>query len=285
MLKQIHKDLVEQVKKEGIAKCYITDILSGEDINKFNDIIDYYNKFLSDGNIVDRCNRISSGNPIQDKHKWYEITQFEYLNRGLGLKDGNVINFFLSEVFIEMASLFYEGIQPKLRNTITWIHPQNPYHKEFSSQEWHRDPEGYKIFKIFVNFNDININNGPTQYIKETQYGGKHQFITFNIDGSGHKHKPPGWPLSYSIPEENIVDISGPVGTISFVNTHGLHKGGLVKEGFRCLGQGNYLGEDCYAISGEKNLKDFNYNPNLNFIDFNSEEFLSLSENQKQVLL
>ena len=36
MLKQIHKDLVEQVKKEGIAKCYITDILSGEDINKFN---------------------------------------------------------------------------------------------------------------------------------------------------------------------------------------------------------------------------------------------------------
>jgi hypothetical protein len=284
MLKKIHKDIVKQVKNVGIAKSHIKDILSKEDLNKFNGIIDYYNDFLSNPKIIERCNGISNGNPIRDKHKWYEITQKEHLGRGLNLRDGNIINFYLSETFIEMAKLFH-GNQPKLRNTLTWVHPQNPLQKEFSSQEWHRDPEGYKIFKIFVNFNDINQDNGPTQYVKETQYGGKHQFITFNIDGAGHKSKPPGWPLSYAIPQENVVDISGPVGTISFINTHGLHKGGLVKQGIRCLGQGNYLGEDSHAISGEKYLKDFNCNPDLNFIDFESKEFSSLSESQKQVLL
>ena len=283
MLKEVHKTLLEQVENQGIAKCHITDILPQEDLNKFNDIINYYNDFLTNSNVIERCNGIFNGNPIRDKHKWYELTQYEYLGRGLNLKDGNFINFFLSETFIEMAKLFH-GNQPKLRNTLSWVHPQNPLQKEFSSQEWHRDPEGYKIFKIFVNFNDINQDNGPTQYVKETQYGGKHQFITFNIDGAGHKLKPAGWPLSYPIPPENIVDISGPVGTVSFINTHGLHKGGLVKQGIRCLGQGNYLGEDSHAISVEKNLKDFICHPHLNYIDFNSKEFLSLSENQKQVL-
>ena len=283
MLKEVHKTLLEQVENQGIAKCHIPDILPQEDLNKFNDIINYYNDFLTNSNVIERCNGIFNGNPIRDKHKWYELTQYEYLGRGLNLKDGNFINFFLSETFIEMAKLFH-GNQPKLRNTLSWVHPQNPLQKEFSSQEWHRDPEGYKIFKIFVNFNDINQDNGPTQYVKETQYGGKHQFITFNIDGAGHKLKPAGWPLSYPIPPENIVDISGPVGTVSFINTHGLHKGGLVKQGIRCLGQGNYLGEDSHAISVEKNLKDFNCHPHLNYIDFNSKEFLSLSENQKQVL-
>ena len=284
MLKTVHKNIVKEVNEVGISKSHIKEILPQKDLDKFNDIIDYYNNYLSNPKVIERCNAISLGNPIRDKNKWFELTQYEHLNRGLNLKDGNFINFFLSEIFIEMAKLFHKA-QPKLRNTLSWVHPQNALQKEISSQEWHRDPEGYKIFKIFVNFNDITPDNGPTQYVKETQYGGKHQFITSNVDGSGHKNKPPGWPLSYPIPQENIVDISGPVGTISFINTHGLHKGGLIKSGIRCMGQGNYLSEDSYAISGEKNLKDFNCHPHLNCIDFKSEEFLSLSENQKHVLL
>lgn len=284
MLKNIHKTLVDQVKTDGIAKCYITDILPQEDIDKFNNILDYYNtQFIANPKIIDRCHRIASGNPITDKHKWYEITQAEHLGRGLNLKDGDIINFFLSDVFIEMARLFYDGVQPKLRNVLSWIHPQNPSYKEFSSQEWHRDPEGLQIFKIFVNFNDIDLNNGATQYVKETQYGGKHQSITYNIDGSEHKFKPPGWPLSYPIPPENIVDIGGPMGTISFVNTHGLHKGGLVKEGIRYMGQGNYLRDGGYAIT--TNLKEFNHSPNSNYIDFEAEPFKSLPKNKQQVLL
>ena len=287
MLKQIHKDLIEQVEKNGIAKCHVSDILHQKDRDKFNNIIDFYNDFLSSPHIADRCNKIFNGNPIQDKHKWYEITQYEYLNRGLNLKDGDFIKFFLSETFIEMARLYFNN-DVKLRNTLTWVHPQNAFQREFSSQEWHRDPEDLKILKIFVNFNDIDQDQGPTQYVKETQYGGKHQNITFNLNGGDKIKIGPGWPLQYPIPSENVTDVSGPVGTVCFVNTHGLHKGGLVKEGVRCLGQGLYLSKNAYAFSPsaheDHNLKSFNNNPNLNFIDFESKEFKSLNDKQKFAL-
>ena len=36
--------------------------------------------------IQERCQRISSGNPIKDRSKWYEITAYEYLNKALDIK-------------------------------------------------------------------------------------------------------------------------------------------------------------------------------------------------------
>ena len=140
-----------------------------------------------------------------------------------------------------------------------------------------------KFPKVFINFNDITKSNGALQYAKQTQFGGEHQFITYNIDGSGHKHKPPGWPLSYPIPPENIVYAEGEVGTIFFVNTHGLHKGGLVKEGIRCLGQGCYLHPKSHGII-DGSLPTFNYNPDINFVDYNSDEYLKLTQKQQNII-
>ena len=62
------------------------------------------------------------------------------------------------------------GQDVKIRNPLAWIHPAAKNKKEIRSQKWHRDQEDYKMLKVFILFSNVNENNGPTQYIKETNF-------------------------------------------------------------------------------------------------------------------
>ena len=86
------------------------------------------------------------------------------------------------------------------------------------------------------------------------------------------------------MPSEEIVSAVGEVGTIYFVNTNGLHKGGLVKEGIRRLAQGNYLKREAFIMSKAKKLLTYDYEPKINILDRNGEAFNSLTDRQKLLL-
>ena len=146
-----HKQIVDQVRKEGIARSNVKDIFNAKELEYFNSFADYYNdQYMANPSIIERINGIVQGKPIAgSSSKWYEITQYEHLGRGLTLKDGNFMNLYLSDTLVNMASYFY-GETPKLRNIFTYIHPQSPATQEFASQIWHRDPEDFKIFKAFI---------------------------------------------------------------------------------------------------------------------------------------
>ena len=281
-MKNIHKQIVDQVKKDGIARSNVKDIFNNKELEYFNSFIDYYNnEYVANPNIVDRINRIFQGNPIQNtSQKWYEITQFEHLNRGLNLRDSNFINLYISDTLVDMATYFY-GETPKLRNLFTYIHPQNPAADEFASQKWHRDPEDFKIFKAFIYLGDVKKETGAMSYIKGSQFGGKHQNICDNIIGNNYGR---GWNFYYEPPQEAIDTMEGETGDIFFVNTHGLHKGGFVKQGVRYMTVGCYLSPDSHAIIGDKSLETINGRPQIMEIDYNSNEFNSLTDKQKFVL-
>jgi len=283
VLNDIHKNIVEQVLECGFAKSHITDIFNEDEVNLFNSVIEYYNnEYLANPDIIDRVNGISSGNPLPDSgNKWYEINQYHHLNRGLNLTDGNILNLYLSETLVDMAEYFHHDI-PKLRNVISWIHPQNPSTEEVASQSWHRDGEDFRIFKVFIYLNDIREINGALNYIKNTQFGGKWQSITDNIIGNNYGR---GWPFYFQPPQEDVVAAEGEVGSIFFVNTHGLHKGGLVRQGVRCKLHGCYLNPEAYEIvSGSKSIANINDSPQTMEIDYESEEFNNLTDKQKCVL-
>ncbi len=276
-MNQEQSRILSEIEENGFAKSHVKDLFDKDTLSYFNKGIVYYNEFLHNPNIVERANRIANGNPIQDRGKWFEITVFEHLGRGLGLDDGGFINMYLSPNITDITEA-YHGVTPRLRNVLTWIHPQNKAKQERASQVWHRDQEDYKILKVFVAYSNIGPNNGPTKFVRKTQYGGKYGDITNNMNGGSTS------TLNFPIPEEEVVSCEGPAGSIFFVNANGLHKGGLVNEGVRCLTHGNYLNPSAPHIVNNV-LGSFDYSDKVNILDRNSNSYKSLTNKQKEILL
>ena len=268
--------ILKEVKETGISFSHVTELFKKETLEMYNNAVTYYNEFLASPHIIERCNRIASGNPIQDRSKWFEITQYEYLNRALNLSDGDIIKLYLSQEIVEIAEAFHKTT-PRLRNVLTWVHPQNAIQQEIASQRWHRDQEDLEIFKVFIVMSDIGPNNGPTQYVKRTQHGGKFANITNNMNGKSTSD------LKYPVPQEEVISCEGKAGTIIFMNTNGLHKGGLVKEGVRCLMQANFLKPDAHLIK-IGTLPSFDYSDKINQIDKNLNEYKNLTDKQKLII-
>jgi hypothetical protein len=89
--------------------------------------------------------------------------------------------------------------------------------------------------------------------------------------------------FKYALPTEEIVSCEGKPGTIIFMNTNGLHKGGLVKEGVRCLTQANFLKPNAHIIEIGK-LPSFDYSEKINVVDKTLEDYKNLTDKQKLVI-
>ena len=275
-MNQEQSRILSELNENGFAKSHVKDLFDEETLSYFNKGIEYYNGFMSNPHIQERANRIAQGKPIKDRGKWYEITAYEYLGRGLSLRDGGFVNMYLSPNITDIAEA-YHGVTPRLRNVLTWVHPQNPKKDEMASQSWHRDQEDYKILKVFIAYTDIGPENGPTKFVRKTQHGGKYDDIVNNMNGKNFKK------LNYDIPQDEIVSCEGVAGSIFFVNANGLHKGGLVKKGVRCLTHGNYLKPTAPHIVNNV-LGTFDYSDKINILDRNSKEYLALTDKQKEIL-
>ena len=277
-MNELQNKIVKELNEEGISFTHVNELFNKETKTLFNKGVDFFKNFLSAPHIQERCQKINKGTPIRDRNKWYEITVYEYLHRALGLGDegGEIIEMYLSSEITSITEAFH-GITPRVRNILTWVHPQNPQGSAYASQVWHRDQEDYKICKVFILFGDVTSTTGPLQYVKRTQHGGKYEDITNNMN----KQTPS--VFKYPIPQEEIVSCEGKAGTIIFANTNGLHKGGLVREGIRCLTQANFLNPNAPIITN-KILPTFDYSPKFNSLNIQSESYKSLNENQKLIL-
>lgn len=285
--------IVSELNKDGFSKCHISELLSNGDLKKFKRLEDFYKKFRNHKVTKDRIKKINEGIPDPSIQKWYEIRAQEFLGKKVTLGNPD-IDLYSSETFIKIAQLFYNEKKIRVRGIESWIHPKTGFKREIHSQNWHRDQEDFKILKIFIALNNIENENGPTEFIKETQYGGKFEDITYNMTWLDYYLNPnifkkirnayvkrfKRYKMRYRPPERNFIKATGEKGTVFFINSNGLHKGGLVKKGERLLTHACYLKHDAPMISYNK-LKSFNNQ--THFIDYNSKEYFALSEAQKEL--
>lgn len=256
------QNIIDQLNECGIAKSNIWDFLSKEGQQKFCETMHYYLDMLFHDNIQKYIKLIQDGNGIPYKKKRFEITQFEYLGRGLSLKEP-LINLYLQPEFYELAKLFYNFDDIKLHNIISWMHVAQKNNRKTGSQNWHRDNEDTKILKIFVYCNKVREENGAMEYCKYSAFNPK---LTVK-----------------QISKENCIFATGDIGDIYFVNNHGFHRGGFLKRGMRLATHGLFLKSDAPLIKSGY-FSSFNYNPKLNCIDFESKEFQDLDKNSKRLL-
>tara|TARA_R110000824_G_scaffold103417_4_gene245710 strand:+ start:16125 stop:16961 length:837 start_codon:yes stop_codon:yes gene_type:complete len=278
-MNKLYTKIVNEFVKYGILKTNVYEIFNEEQLKYFYEVQQLYEDVLQYPRIQDRIKRINSGNPNRDRTKWYEITQYEFFLRGLSPSD-SLVKLYLQQPFLDIAKMFY-GELPKMRNVLMWAHPKNGIPQSIASQNWHRDQEDYKILKVFINFSEINNKNGPTEFCIETQHGGKYDYVypQYFLD---KKANPSNFNPSKS--DLEIVDISGPIGTVSFINANGVHRGGLVKEGIRLLTHCNYIIPSAPLIKNGT-LGRFDYNHEINTVNFEDESFTCLTQEQKYLLI
>ena len=272
--------ILQDLKNTGFASSHVYFLLTDEEIKLFEDNKKYFEKMKNSPQIKERSRRIKEGNPIKDKSKYYEISQYEFLSRALTLEDSSFIKLYLNETFLDIADQ-YLGQEVKIRNVITWIHPENPNRLLTHSQRWHRDQEDDHNLRIWIYYSEIKEENGPLKYIKESSHGMKNSFLWPNIENN--KWTTHGYldqKAKNKIPTKDIASAVGTIGTIFLVDTNGIHCGGSVEKGDRIKSMATYLKPSAYQIVNGP-LYTFNHNAEkVNNCDYDSEAYKNLNERE-----
>ncbi len=115
------------------------------------------------------------------------------------------------------------------------------------SQNWHIDPEGDKILKVFIYYSNVNSQSGALQYIKGTQQGGKNYHVM-----TAAKRNTSFYPndefINKSFEEKDITNAGAPIGTVVLADTRGLHRGGKCIADERLMAVAMFLDEGSSSI-------------------------------------
>jgi hypothetical protein len=130
----------------------------------------------------------------------------------------------------------YLGCAPTISTIgIRWSYPSK---KTATVQEFHRDPDDWKMVKFFAYLTDVAEGTGP------------HIFVA-----GSHREKAPFFAGRYSdkqvaekYGEDALVTIQGRRGTMFLADTSGIHKGSAAVEGPRLMFEVGYTLLPCYAM-------------------------------------
>lgn len=135
------------------------------------------------------------------------------------------IRFALDESILAIAAA-YLGSAPKFNDfTLQATLPVEPGTPQAYSQRWHRDPEDKRMAKAFIYLSDVpDASAGAFTYIRGSHYGGRWQRLYPQRPPVG-RYPEPG-AVERIVPASDIRVCTGPVGTVIFCDTSGLHRGG-----------------------------------------------------------
>ena len=109
--------------------------------------------------------------------------------------------------------------QPVLMDEVAlwWTTARRAEDANINAQLFHQDRDRLSFLKFFIYLTDVTPENGPHVYLK-----GSHRKIPRRLRGDGRKTDD---AVRQSGLWENVVELTGPAGTLMAVDTIGLHKG------------------------------------------------------------
>lgn len=130
----------------------------------------------------------------------------------------------------------YMGLWPKLIYTDAWYSiPMDPG-KRIGSQQWHRDPEDKQMVKVYLYFSEIDQGAGAMEYILGTSNAlGGHGVKIGEWKAAGANLYPSTELVEQGFASTRHFYCTGPVGTLLFCDTTGLHRGGISRSSPRVV--------------------------------------------------
>lgn len=246
-LKVLYKkinNIVQNLNNQGVSI-----ILNTLDKKKCKNIIDNLNnkKFINRStNIIKNIDLNDSNN----RNIWW-LHDYNDL-----LKIDIVQHIITSEYILKIAEN-YLNCNPILHNVLFWA--SYPGDTD-TTQKFHQDYDDIKFLKVFIYLNDVNKQNGPHVYVKNS-INNIHLIKNENSRLSERYEDN----VIYEKYGNNVINITGNTGTIIFEDTHGLHKGTNVKDGKRFVLQ-LVFGSSTYYYLKNNNYEKYNCNVKNNNI-------------------
>jgi Phytanoyl-CoA dioxygenase (PhyH) len=134
----------------------------------------------------------------------------------------------------------YRGLWSKLidfRRIYTVPYPDSA--ARIASQNWHRDPEDLHVVKLFIYFSDVDADSGPFEYVPGSPRGGRYGGLWPWRPLA--KLYPPDELVRQRVPDEDLLSVTGPSGTVIFCDTSGLHRGGFARSKPRIMATYSYV--------------------------------------------
>ena len=119
----------------------------------------------------------------------------------------------------------YFGLIPKLTSFKIWRSHQTESTERIASQNWHRDYNEYKMVRVFLYFNEVNKNNGAGEYVIGTHYMGD-SYTKLQDSEDGISRYATEEQVKKEFEDSRTLIAEGSAGTMFFVDTAGLHRGG-----------------------------------------------------------
>jgi hypothetical protein len=271
-------EIVQSLQTVGVVTTTVSDFLNDDII--FEKTGKSLDKMISQEDVVSRSEMLRLGAPIRDRTKFFEFQNKQLFGGAMSLDNSEIIQFYLNDMFLDVAEEYLETREVRIRNCLAFYHPENPF-PPANSQNWHRDTEDTRILKVFVYYNDVTEHNGSLWYVKNSKHMSKNDNIWPNVGKAKHGYLD--LESTMKIPYNDVMKIEGKAGTICFFDANGFHKGGNVKKGHRLSTHCCYLRSDApHIVNGI--LPTFDYDPNINILNRESSSYSLLPERKKKVL-
>jgi ectoine hydroxylase-related dioxygenase (phytanoyl-CoA dioxygenase family) len=223
----IQQQVIDDLRKHGICVIHVSDLFPAEKLEQLRELAETYVQKPSTQQIVDNMRRGVRRNAPAGK---------EYLLKLMGdtpvLQRSDTFLQFSLDAKILTIVCGYLNMLTRLVAINLWLNvpSRGP---EFLSQRWHRDPEDRQQVKLFLYLHDVNEQNGPFCYMRDTHHTGAFGGIFRQRINAGNY--PEDGSLDGKLPRHLYQVCTGKAGTLIFCDTSGFHKGGYVAEDKRLL--------------------------------------------------
>ena len=222
----IQQNVTDELRRHGICVIHLDDLFPAGRFQEIREVAETYVRQASTQQIIETIRndarrdafgkdymiRLLGDTPVLERNDTF--LQFSLAQEILAIVCG-YLNMFTRLVYINL-----------------WLNVPTG-RPETGSQRWHRDPEDRKQVKLFLYLCDVNEQNGPFCYMRETHNTGRFGGIyRQKINASNY---PPDGSLDGKIPGHLYQVCTGRAGTLIFCDTSGFHKGGHVVEDQRLL--------------------------------------------------
>lgn len=220
-----HAELVATLKHDGIAITSIEELFGSAQL--FQELEAAVSKHeASLRNDIDKA-RADVNRPGRNKSYVFKLL-------------GSIPTLDPSNIFVRIAlqpevlsiTNHYFGMLTKLRYYNVWRNfPTKAAPKE--SQLWHRDPEDRYILKMFIYLTDVDEGAGPLSYAPGTHMQGRVKARPPSRrvrEGRTNVRRTEDAQMNTTVPKAQWITAVGPKGTVVFVDTAGLHKGGFARD-------------------------------------------------------
>lgn len=237
-LNNIQAAILGSLKQNGYAKSTLKELFDSENYLKY---------------FLNRVQTMKSTKRFQEAKLFFENNYSKagkhYMFRNLDDNDflldpdDLLLKFPLSNEILPIINSYYK-ILTKIQTADIWItFNSNRKLSRTNAQKWHRDRDDLKVIKVFLYLCDIDSSNGATEYIPDSNRGKKlsnlAKFSYGNIDS--RDVYPDQDLIDKKVLKDDIITLSGKAGTIFFVETTGLHRGGFAMSGERIFGYWSFV--------------------------------------------